>query len=338
MKIAVFFGGCSDEYAVSLLSAASVLSALDPQKYEPISIGITRTGAWLYTEASPASIAADAWQHAAIPCALSPDPTQRGLRLADGRTLCPDLIFPLLHGGAGEDGRMAGLFSLSGIPYLGARTEGAALAMNKALAKSLVREAGVPTLPFFVASPCARERAKENAAKMGYPLFVKPLHGGSSVGAARVRGEEEFLLALLGACAGGDGAIVEPYFPAREIELALLCEGGKLSVSQPGEIAYGGGGFYDYETKYTRGRAKLSLAKLSPLQNTRVRTYAEKVFSVLSLTHLARVDFFLRGDDIYFNEVNTLPGFTEGSMYPFLLANGDLSRLCDRLIGAALAV
>lgn len=338
MKIAILFGGRSDEYAVSLASAAAVLSALDRKKYEPIPIGITREGAWLYTEASPDDITTDKWQRGAIPCFLSPDPTRRALYLSDGRTLLPDLIFPLTHGGAGEDGRMAGLFSLSGIPFLGPRTEGAALAMNKALCKQIAAAAGVPVLPHFVASARACERAKQNAREMGYPLFVKPLHGGSSVGAGIAKNEEDFSAALLCASAQGDDAIVEPYFPAREIELALLCEQGTLTISPAGEISFDGGGFYDYDTKYVRGRARLSLAELTPAQNTRVRAYAEKVFSALSLTHLCRIDFFLRGDDIYFNEVNTLPGFTAGSMYPFLLSGGDLSSLCDRLILAALAV
>ena len=189
MKIAVIFGGASDEYAVSLLSAAAVLSAFDRETYEPIAIGITKNGAWLYTKATPAEIARDAWAAEGVPCLLSPDPTRRGFFLADGRHILPDLIFPLTHGGAGEDGRMAGLFSLSGIPFLGAVTEGAALAMNKAAAKRVAREVGVPTLPHVIASDKNPAYARRAARTLGYPLFVKPLHGGSSVGAGLVHKE-----------------------------------------------------------------------------------------------------------------------------------------------------
>lgn len=335
-KIAILFGGRSGEHEVSLASAAAVLSALDRTKYEPLAIGITKDGAWRLTDASPAEIARGAWEAGGLPCMLSSDPTRPGLWLADGRCIPLDLIFSLCHGGAGEDGRMAGLFSLSGIPFVGSPCEGAALAMNKAIAKRLAHAAGVPILPHFITNGRDPDGAKAKAAALGYPLFVKPLRGGSSVGAGVVEREGALADAVLCATADGDDAIVEPYLPAREIEVAILEEGGRLSVSPVGEIAYSGG-FYDYDTKYEAGRAALFLASLTPLQNTRVREYAKKVFRTLGLRHYARVDFFLSGaGEIYFNEVNTLPGFTAGSMYPFLLAGGDLGALCDRLLRAAL--
>ncbi len=334
-KIAILFGGRSCEHEVSCRSAAAVLTALDRTKYAPIPVGIEKSGAWLFTPATPEKIARGDFFRDGIPCILSPDPTRPGLYLSDGRWILPDLIFSLCHGGAGEDGRMAGLFSLSGIPFVGSPCEGSALGMNKALAKTLARDAGVPILPYFTTHGCDLA-AKEKAAALGYPLFVKPLHGGSSVGAGVVEGEAALSDAILRATEGGDDAIVEPYLRAREIEVALIEEGGQITASPVGEIAHGGG-FYDYEAKYESGRTRLFLADLEDFQNTRVREYAEKVYRALGLSHFARVDFFLSEEGgIYFNEVNVLPGFTAGSMYPYLLAGGDLGALCDRLFAAAL--
>ncbi len=335
--IAILFGGRSPEYAVSLQSAAAVLTALDREKYEPVPIGITREGAWLLLRASPDEIAHDAWEAGGLPCQLSHDPTRRGFFCAGGGFVLPDLIISMLHGGAGEDGQVQGLLSLSGIPFLGAKTEGAALAMNKVTAKLLAREAGVPTLPHALYTGDL-SRATRDAAALGYPVFVKPTHGGSSVGAGIVRSESELAGALLRASEGGDSAIIEPFITARELEVAVLEAGERLVLSPVGEITTAGG-FYDYETKYQNGRATLSRAELSPLRNTRVRSYAEKVYRALGLRHLARVDFFLSREDgrIYFNEVNTLPGFTAGSMYPLLLSgDGGLPALLDALISTAL--
>lgn len=335
-KIAILFGGRSSEHAVSCASAAAVLSALDRGKYAPIPIGITKDGAWLCTDASPFEIARGDFSYDAVPCILSPDPTRPGLWLADGRCIRPDLIFSLLHGGAGEDGRMAGLLSLSGIPFVGSPCEGSAVGMNKALSKALARDAGVPILPYFTTHGCGLA-AKERAAALGYPLFVKPLHGGSSVGAGVAEDESALSDAILCATADGDDAIVEPYLRAREIEVALIEEGGRLSASAVGEISHESR-FYDYEAKYRDAGTRLFFSDLPPLQSTRVREYAKTVFRTLGLAHYARVDFFLsEAGEIYFNEVNTIPGFTAGSMYPFLLAHGDLGALCDRLFAAALA-
>lgn len=343
--IALFFGGRSGEYTVSLSSAAAVLRALDPRKYHPLPIGITREGAWLYTDASPDEIAADAWAARGLPCLLSPSDSHRGIFYQDRngrlRRRVPDVIFSVLHGGAGEDGRMAGLFSMAGIPFVGAPTEGSALAMNKALAKLLAREAGVPTLPFLTYTGGDVAALEKDAAALGYPLFVKPLHGGSSIGAGIVREPGELCPALARACDGGDGAMIEPYFPAREVELAVLEEGGALRVSAAGEIEVADG-FYDFAAKYQTSAARLfSRARISRACEERLRRYAAVIFRALGLTSLARVDFFVSRDEretIYFNEVNALPGFTEISMFPRLLCEGrTLSTLLDTLIDGARA-
>lgn len=338
-KIAILFGGRSPEYAVSLASAAAVLAALDPKKYEPIPIGITRAGAWLVApRATPDEIARDAWEQGGLPCQLSHDPTRGGVFCRGGSRFLPALILSLLHGGAGEDGRVQGLLSLSGIPFLGTETEGSALSMNKAVAKLLARDAGVPTLPHILYHGDLA-RAKAGAAALGYPVFVKPTHGGSSLGAGVAQDASALEGALAHATAEGDSALVEPFVRARELEVAILDTGKELLVSEVGEIRTASA-FYDYETKYESGRATLEIARISEIQNTRVRTYAEKVYRALGLRHLARVDFFLseRDGGIYFNEVNTLPGFTAGSMFPFLLAGGGgLSSLLERLIEGALS-
>lgn len=344
--VGLFFGGVSPEYKVSLASAAAVLRHLPRARYDCRAVGITRGGRWFLTEASPDEIEGDRWQNApCTPAALSPDPGRPGLLLfpAEGQAarLHLDVLFPVTHGTYGEDGRLQGLFALSGIPFVGCDTQASAVCMDKALTKTLLRAEGVPVLPSLllhradVARPAEVICRVEN--EIGFPAFVKPARSGSSVGAGRADNTPTLLTSLVHAAGVDDRILVEPCVRAREVEVAILETGGTLTVSHPGEIRPHAE-FYDYDTKYTAGRATLcDHADISPACADTVRALAEKIFRLLELRGMARVDFFVTDDEhIYCNEINTLPGFTAGSMYPRLLSGEDgFAGLLDRLIAGA---
>ena len=344
--VGLFFGGASPEYTVSLASAAAVLRHLPRARYDCRTIGITRGGRWFLTEATPDEIEGDRWQSApTTPAALSPDPGRPGLLLfpAEGQVarLPLDVLFPVTHGTYGEDGRLQGLFALSGIPFVGCDTQASAICMDKVITKTLLRAEGVPVLSSLllhradVARPAEVICRVEN--EVGFPVFVKPARSGSSVGAGRADNVPTLLTALVHAAGVDDRILVEPYVRAREVEVAVLEADGALTVSHPGEIRPHAE-FYDYEAKYTPGRATLcDHADIPPACADRVCELAKKIFRLLALRGMARVDFFVTGDgQVFCNEVNTLPGFTAGSMYPRLLSGEDgFSGLLDRLIAGA---
>ena len=348
-KLALFFGGACSEYAISLRSAAAILRALDEEEYEVYKIGIDRGGRWLLTEATPALIEEDRWQGGAYPCLLSPDRALRGIWLfppgGTVRRILPDLLFPVLHGKSGEDGQIQGLFSLSGIPFVGSGTEASALGMNKALAKLLARECGVAVVPWVtLTGEQLRDVSAAQAtaeAKLGYPMFLKPARGGSSIGAACVRQPSAFAAALAQAAAEDDCVLAEAYVPAREIEVAVLETQDALRVSLPGEIRPPRDDFYSYAAKYEQKGATLSThAALSLPEEKRVRGYAARIFRALGCRGCARVDFFISRATgrLYFNEINTMPGFTAISMFPRLLTEGGSMRtLLQEMIMGAMA-
>lgn len=346
-KLALFFGGASQEYAVSLCSAAAVLRALDGEKYEIYTIGIDRAGHWLLTEAGADAIENDSWQGRSFPCFLSPDRGMPGLWLFRPgeavRRILPDVLLPVLHGQYGEDGRIQGLFALSGIPYVGCGTEASAVGMNKATCKLLARAAGIPVVPWVsLSGGTLRDAAQARRLIEGslrYPIFIKPCRAGSSVGAARVDRAADLPQALAEAASIDDCVLAESYLTAREIEVAVLEAESGLEISRPGEITPPKGDFYSYEAKYGNTGATLTVpAALSPWEERRVRDYAGRLFALLGCRGGVRVDFFLtRGtQQLYFNEINTLPGFTPISMFPRLLTEGrTMGELLDTLIAGA---
>lgn len=346
-KLALFFGGASNEYAISLRSAAAVVRSLDDERYEIFKIGITREGCWLMTEATPDEIEADAWQAGAYPCLLSPDRAMRGLWLfppgAAIRRVLPDVLFPVMHGKYGEDGKIQGLFALSGIPYVGSDTQASAIGMDKAVTKTLARASGIPVVPWvtltadLLAHP---ERAREAAEeRLAYPMFLKPARSGSSMGAARVDRRADFAAALRLAAAEDECVLAEAYIPARELEVAVLSTDTGPEISLPGEILPPAGDFYSYEAKYETGEARLTdRAALLPSEEKRIRAYAARIFRALGCRGGARVDFFLSRTtgQLYFNEINTIPGFTAISMFPRLLTKSrTVSELLDEMIKGA---
>lgn len=342
LKIAFLFGGVSEEYEVSLCSVAAIIRALPRTRYEPLCIGITQTGAWLLTPPDPDVIEADRWQAAGRPAYLLPDPTAGGILIRDGdrvRSEPVDLLFPVLHGGMGESGALQGLLALSGIPFVGCDVHACALTLDKSLAKRLVSAAGVGTADWIEVSAdetdYLRQAADRAERMLGYPLFVKPRDGGSSIGAGPARDRHTLLRRLSEAATHGRAILIERQIRGRELEVAVTVQDGRPIASLPGEIRTEG--FYSYEEKYApSSRTQLCTAPVLPAGVTaRIRELAVRCFTCLGCRGLARVDFFLTEDGaLLFNEVNALPGFTETSMFPRLMTRncrmGDLLELLIR--------
>ncbi len=349
-KVALFFGGASLEYAVSLRSAAAVLRALDRAAYEVLCVGLTQEGHWLMTEARPEEIEQDVWQAGAFPCLLSPDRGLPGLWYARPgeavRRVLPDVLLPMLHGAYGEDGCLQGLFALSGIPFVGSGVAASAMGMDKAVAKTIWRAGGLPVVPWVTLPQNIGEEEARGMilSRLGLPAFLKPACGGSSIGAGCIREIRQLREALAAARAAGAGPILaEAYIPARELEMAVFSDAdGTAVASEVGEILPPEGDFYTYAAKYEGGGATLhDRAALSPAQAAAVRQMAVRAYTLLGCRGGARVDFFLcrRTGRLYLNEINTAPGMTQDSMFPRLLCAGSgLGDLLDRMIAAAVRV
>ena len=366
LRIGILFGGRSGEHEVSLRSAASVISALDPEKYEPVPIGISKDGRWLAGTAAHKMLspgAADSGNQPALgevlrmgeSVMLSADPNVAALVPArnsqtvnssgQADTLRVDVVFPVLHGTFGEDGTVQGLLDLAGLPYVGSGVLGSAVGMDKDVQKRLFLQAKLP-VGEFLAIPRAdweKSRAKvlrDIRKKFHFPVFVKPATLGSSVGMTKAHDARELATAMDFAGEFAQKIMVERSIQGREIELSVLGnDDPKASI--PGEIIPHRE-FYDYAAKYLEEGTRLLIpAKLTKAQVKKFQDYAVRAFRTLDLLGMARVDFFLenRTGRILLNEVNTIPGFTSISMYPKLWEASDLSyrALLDRLIELALA-
>ncbi len=325
----VLFGGRSAEHPVSLRSARAVLGQLDAERYDLRPLGITRDGGWLGAAESRILL------EGGLPASSGGSPY-----LPDGT----DCLFPVLHGPGGEDGTLQGWAELCGVPCVGSPCLGSALAMDKGIAKRVLRDAGVPVLPWtelrrqdFEADPDAA--AARLFAFAAGPCFVKPLALGSSIGISRADDPSSLREALELAFRYGRAALVEPEYCGRELEIAVL-EGQPPLVSPPGEIRPTA--WYDYQAKYLDDSAALLIPapEVPPAALEALRRHAATAFEALRLAGMARVDFFLGGGgQVVLNEVNTIPGFTSISMYPRLmeLAGVPFGELCDRLVQLALA-
>jgi D-alanine-D-alanine ligase len=361
IRLGLLFGGRSGEHEVSLTSAASVLKALNPAKYEVVPIGITREGSWrvgkaaekLLPGAGPSSLAAEKLLPAVLesgkPVMASADPTTPQL-VAIHRTssaeLRPhiDVMFPVLHGTFGEDGTVQGLLELAGIPYVGAGVLASATGMDKDIMKKLFRDAGLPVVPWVLIlrsdweSDPAQVRRKVESA-VGYPLFVKPGNLGSSVGISKVHKASELKAALDLAAQYDRKILAERAVTGREIECAVLGN-EHPEASIPGEIVPVNE-FYDYEAKYVKEGSNVIIpARLTHRQVKRIKEYSVRAFQAVDCAGMGRVDFLLdrMGGKTFVNEINTIPGFTPISMYPKLWEASGLpyAQLLDRLIQLAL--
>jgi len=346
---AVVFGGASSEHEVSCVSAAWVVDNIDPERYDVIKIGITKNGVWFLYKGSTDSMRNHTWsedKENLVPCVISPCTVQHGLftfNKAEGTfsTIRVDAVFPVLHGKNGEDGTIQGLFSVAGIPFVGADTYSSAVCMNKHTAKTVVKEANIADLADWIAirkNSVYLPMARAWASKKGYPLFVKPACAGSSVGVSKVRNEGELVDAIKNAFIHDDTVLIEEAIVGKEIEVAVLSTPDEVVVSRCGEIDPGAD-FYDYEAKYQSDTSCHYIpARISDEVANRVRIAAQSIFSTLGCKALARVDFFVCEDGkVIFNEINTIPGMTGISLYPLLMADSgiDGKTLMDKLFNGA---
>jgi D-alanine-D-alanine ligase len=352
-RVAILFGGRSAEHDVSRASAANVLRSLDPERYDVSLIGITQEGRWIVADAG--NSAGTGAVSLDIPddgpqLTLIPGGQGRALVLeshdAGIRELLPfDLFFPVLHGPNGEDGTLQGALELCDVAYVGSRVMGSAVAMDKDVAKRLMRDAGLPIVPFVAMSASSPIRYDDAVRAVGSPeVFVKPANMGSSVGVSKARTADEFEACCRSAFRFDSKILIERRVaPLREIECSVLEDANAdVRTSQLGEIVPAGRhDFYSYDAKYIDGDgAALHVPASLPLSLTdRIRELAMKTFRVLCCEGMARVDFFVSGEQVFVNEANTLPGFTNISMYPKLWEASGLpqSELMNVLISHALA-
>ncbi len=347
LRVGLLFGGRSTEHEVSVTSATTLLKGLDPGRYAPVLIGIDHEGRWHIAEAPqllPEAVFTSSEAVTTFP-ALGGGLELRALSDGSNVLSAPlDVVFPIVHGRGGEDGTLQGVLELAGLPYVGAGVADAALCMDKSLTKRVLRDAGIPVLSSLEASRQELLRGSQDfidsvEREFGYPVFVKPSNTGSSVGITKARTRAE-LESSIGVAARYDvHVLAEPALDAREIECAVL-GGHAPDASVLGEII-AAREFYDYEAKYVTDDTQLVIpAPLEAELTDRIRTLALDAFRALKCWGMARVDFFVSREDnrVWLNELNTHPGFTDGSMYPRLWeASGiALPELIDRLIELAL--
>ena len=362
LRVGVVFGGRSGEHEVSLASAASVLAAIDRSRFDVVPIGISREGRWL-VGGDPMRALTEAASQQALTEGGAESDVKRGLatrassaaggaslvRAQSSEGLPPglrqdlDVVMVMLHGPRGEDGTIQGLLELAEIPYVGAGVLGSAVGMDKVAMKDMFRAHGLPMVEYLAVTRHDWERRPdaveaEIARRIGFPCFVKPANLGSSVGISKAKAPEDLGAALALAARYDRRLVVERAVVGREVEVAVLGN-DEPEASLPGEVRYAGE-WYDYETKYAEGQTTFQIpAPLSSETTARVRALAVQAFKAIDCAGMARVDFFIEGDErVLVNEINTIPGFTATSAYPRLWEASGLPYpgLIARLIELAL--
>ncbi len=347
ITVAVLFGGVSSEHEVSRLTVTSLLRNIDREAFEVVPVGITKDGRWFLYAGEVSQIAGGEWEKdpGNLPAVLSPDRSHKGLLVLEGdrwRLLPVDVIFPALHGQNGEDGTLQGFTALAGIPCVGCGCMASANCMDKDVAKTILAAHGISVARWILALREERDDAALAARvdqELGWPVFVKPANAGSSVGVSRAEDAAALSAALDAAFALDRKVLLEETVRGAEVECAVM---GNFQDSFPsqclGEIVPKRG-LYDYEGKYLDGSTDLYIpARIPGEQSDRIRAAAVKAYRALECTGLARVDFFALPDGGYIlNEINTLPGFTDISMYPkLMMASGmTYSEIITRLIRLA---
>jgi D-alanine-D-alanine ligase len=348
MRVGVVYGGRSGEHEVSLRSAASIIAALDPARYEVVPIAITKDGRWLTGPESLEVLEVAQRDLSQIPdhgsdVMVPADPTRRGLLpLGRGRATRLDVVFPVLHGTYGEDGTIQGLLELADLPYVGAGVLASAAGMDKAIMKSVFRDAGIPVCRWLVTragEETVEALARHVAAELRFPCFVKPANLGSSVGISKVKQPGDLGAAMAEATAYDPKVVVEEAIDGREFECAVLGNDAP-EASVVGELVPSHE-FYDYVDKYVDQGAEVVIpARIPPETSEAMRALAVRAFRAIDCSGLGRVDFFLERttNRILVNEINTMPGFTSISMYPKLWEASGLAypALLDRLIALAM--
>lgn len=334
-RIAILFGGKSAEHEVSIQSAKNVFEALDKDKYDVELVGISKKGEWHRLTAAAFIRLANA--PSLPPFTLKP----HSAPLVPSLSVGIDIVFPVLHGPNGEDGSVQGMLKILNVPFVGSDVLGSAIGMDKDVAKRLLRDAGLPIARFLVLKSGMRDSVSfsELTEEFGLPFFVKPANLGSSVGVAKVANEKQYKAALAGAFSYDTKILIEECIVGRELECSVL--GNDIPIaSTVGEIIVKSD-FYSYDAKYVDEKsARMQIpAIISDELEKKIKDYAVQVFEILCCNGMGRVDFFLTKEgNIYINEINTIPGFTNISMYPALWEASGLTygELVDRLVQLAL--
>lgn len=348
LNVALIFGGKSGEHEVSLMSASSVYKYIDKDKYNVMTIGITKEGRWLYCEGNEENIKNGEWVNLAnknveinlVPCGNK----EVGILFEDGNVEKIDVLFPVLHGPYGEDGTIQGLFEISQIPYVGCGVLASSVGMDKLICKKVFTEIGLPQVNYTDTNKWQFSNDSEGElnkveSKLNYPIFVKPANLGSSVGISKATNRKELLEGINEALRYDSRIVLEQGIDAREIEVAVLGN-NEVKASIAGEIKPAKD-FYDYNDKYLDGASTYDIpAQISEEDMNYIREKAIQAFKGIDGKGLSRVDFFKdkNSGEIFINEINTLPGFTNISMYPKMWeATGlEYTKLIDELIKLAI--
>ncbi len=346
-NICVIFGGQSSEHEVSRVSVTTVLDNLPPDcKAYPV--GITKEGKWLLFEGDTSKIPSGEWENGECRSAFfSPSSDYPGLTVACGGELSSihiDCVFAVLHGKNGEDGTLQGLLELKGIPYVGCGVLSSAVSMDKSYTKLLVDTLGIRQADYVLVDQFSHSDlhtlSLQAETRLGFPMFVKPCNCGSSVGVSRVESSEELHAALTEALKCDSRVLIEEAIAGREVECAVFEDNGELLASGVGEVI-AADTFYSYDAKYNNSESRTDISPELPAgKEFEIREASKRIFKLLSCRNLSRVDFFIENEtnDIVFNEINTLPGFTPISMYPMLMQKAGLSpkNLVSRLLESAI--
>lgn len=338
LKIAIIFGGCSEEHSISVKSAQEVAKNLDLEKYEPFYIGITKKGVWQLCHCPDAN-----WENGSCrPAMLSPDRSVHGLIVLEQgqyQTIHLDMVFPVLHGKLGEDGAMQGLLELSGIPYAGCDVQSSALGMDKSLAYIVAGNAGIATPKFWAVTGSDAI----DADRLTYPVFVKPARSGSSFGVSKVWRKEELRSAVETARQYDSKVLIEEAVVGSEVGCAILGNDLDLTAGEVDQICLSHGFFRIHQENQPENGSENSTvivpAGISAEARLRVQETAKAVYRALGCRGLARVDLFLKEDGkVILNEVNTLPGMTSYSRYPRMMAAAGLplAEVIDRIVALTL--
>ncbi len=345
ITVAILFGGVSSEYTVSLSSATSVINNIDREKYDVVLIGITKDGVWYRYNGPVSEIKPDNWckPEYCVKAIVSPSRDDGGIiELSDPVKVTKiDVAFPVFHGKNGEDGTVQGLFELAGIKYVGCGVLASSVGMDKDFAHKIVLQAGLDVPKFFTFNEGEELPEMVNKAKtLGFPIYVKPVNAGSSIGITKAKNEEELKNGIIEAFRHDRKVTVEENIDGFEVGCAVMGNAaGNLVIGEVDEIEIEGG-FFDFGEKYSLFKSKIHMpARISPEMSKRVKETALKLYEVLDCQGLARVDMFIYGDRIVFNEINSIPGFTDKSRYPNMMKGAGIAypELIDRLIGYALS-
>lgn len=343
--VGILFGGCSAEYPVSLKSATSVIQNLNPEKYNPILIGITEQGEWYRYEGPVEKLADDTWHQdpSCVKACIVPDRSIHGMMIFHPNGVAEpirlDAAFPMLHGKNGEDGTVQGLLEMAGIPIVGCGTLSSALCMDKIVAHSVAQQAGIKVPKAAAIFPfMSHEEWKDAIFKMVCPIYVKPANGGSTIGMTKLENKDHLVDAVNLAFQYDDRVIAEQHVDGFEVGCSVLGAGNDLIMGGVDEIELNGV-FFDFKEKYNMTKARIiNPARIDEAVRHRIRETGLKLFRLLCCSGFARIDMFLTPkNEIVFNEVNTIPGFTVGSRYPkMMLAAGlQYSDVVEKLIDSA---